>query len=110
MKNLIFLAVAILSETLGTTTLKMSEQFTKPIPAIVTVIAYVIAFYFLSLSLKTIPVGVAYGIWGGVGIVLVTIIGSIVFKQIPDLAAIIGIALIIAGVLVVNLCSKMNVH
>lgn len=110
MKNFIFLAAAILCETLGTTSLKLSEQFTKPLPAIATFVAYVLAFYFLSLSLKSIPIGIAYGIWAGVGIVLVTIIGTIFFKQIPDFAAIIGIVLIISGVIVINLFSKMNVH
>lgn len=110
MKNFIFLVIAILSETLGTTALKLSEQFTKPLPTVLMVVAYLIAFYFLSLSLKTIPVGIAYGIWGSGGIVLVTIIGSIFFKQIPDLAAIIGIALIVAGVLILNFFSNMNIH
>ena len=110
MKNFLFLAVAILCETLGTTMLKQSEQFTKPLPSIITIVAYLLAFYLLSLSLKAIPVGIAYGIWAGVGIVLVTIIGSIVFKQTPDLAAILGITLIISGVLVINFFSKMNVH
>ena len=110
MKNFLFLAIAILCETLGTTMLKQSEQFTKPLPSIVTIVAYLLAFYLLSLSLKTIPVGIAYGIWAGVGIVLVTIIGSVVFKQVPDLAAMIGIILIISGVLVINFFSKMSVH
>lgn len=110
MKSYLFLAIAILCEIIGTTNLKLSEQFTRFLPSVITLIAYVIAFYLLGLSMKTIPVGIAYGIWGGVGIVLVTVIGSVFFKQIPDLAAIVGIALIVSGVLVVNLFSKMSVR
>lgn len=109
-KSYIFLTCAILAEALGTTTLKMSEQFTKPIPAIITVVAYAAAFYLLGLSLKTIPIGIAYAIWAAVGIVLIAIIGAIAFKQTPDLPAIIGLLLIIAGVVVINLMSKMSVH
>lgn len=84
-KSYTFLICAILAEALGTTTLKLSEQFTKPVPAIVTVLAYATAFCLLSLSLKTIPVGIAYAIWAAVGIVLIAIIGAIAFKQTPDL-------------------------
>ena len=106
MKNLIFLVLAIVAEASGTTALKLSEQFTRPVPAVITVLSYAIAFYFLSLSLRTIPIGVAYAVWAAMGIVLITIIGAVAFKQIPDLPAIIGMALIIAGVLVINLMSK----
>lgn len=102
--------MAIVAEASGTTALKLSEQFTRPVPAVITVLSYAIAFYFLSLSLRTIPIGVAYAVWAAMGIVLITIIGAVAFKQIPDLPAIIGMALIIAGVLVINLMSKMNVH
>ena len=110
MKNFIFLALAIISETIATTTLKMSEQFTRLLPSIITVVFYCGAFYFLSQALRTIPVGIAYGIWAALGIVLVTIFGALIFKQIPDLPAIIGLVLIIAGVLVINLFSRMEVH
>ena len=103
MKNLIFLVLAIVAEASGTTALKLSEQFTRPVPAVITVLSYAIA-------LRTIPIGVAYAVWAAMGIVLITIIGAVAFKQIPDLPAIIGMALIIAGVLVINLMSKMNVH
>lgn len=109
-KSYTFLICAILAEALGTTTLKLSEQFTKPVPAIVTVLAYATAFCLLSLSLKTIPVGIAYAIWAAVGIVLIAIIGAIAFKQIPDLPALIGLVLIIAGVIIINVFSKMSVH
>ena len=103
-KSYTFLICAILAEALGTTTLKLSEQFTKPVPAIVTVLAYATAFCLLSLSLKTIPVGIAYAIWAAVGIVLIAI------KQTPDLPALIGLVLIIAGVIIINVFSKMSVH
>nr|WP_302584118.1 multidrug efflux SMR transporter [Paraprevotella clara] len=109
-KSYTFLICAILAEALGTTTLKLSEQFTKPVPAIVTVLAYATAFCLLSLSLKTIPVGIAYAIWAAVGIVLIAIIGVIAFKQTPDLPALIGLVLIIAGVIIINVFSKMSVH
>ena len=110
MKNYLFLCLAILAEAIGTTALKTSEQFTRPLPAVITVVAYVAAFYFLGLSLKTIPIGIAYAIWAAAGIVIIAIIGAVWFKQTPDLPAVIGIALIIAGVLTINLFSKMEVH
>ena len=110
MKDWLFLIGAIISETLGTSMLKMSEQFTRPLPSIVCVVGYMLSLYLLSLALITLPVGIAYGIWGAVGIVLIMLIGVFAFKQVPDLPAIIGIVLIIAGVLVINLFSKMQVH
>ena len=88
----------------------MSQQFTKPVPSVVTVLAYAAAFYLLSLSLRTIPIGVAYAVWSGVGIVLIAVIGAVAFKQVPDLPAVIGMVLIIAGVLIINLMSRMSVH
>ena len=110
MKDWLFLIGAIISETLGTSMLKMSEQFTRPLPSIVCVVGYMLSLYLLSLALRTLPVGIAYGIWGAVGIVLIMLIGVFAFKQVPDLPAIIGLVLIIAGVLVINLFSKMQVH
>ena len=110
MKNWIFLFVAIIAEVIGTSALKSSEGFTKPIASIVVVLGYMIAFYCLSLTLKTIPVGIAYAIWSGVGIVLVTIIAWIVFDQKLDVWGIVGIALIMSGVLVLNLLSKTGLH
>ncbi|MET0944153.1 MAG: SMR family transporter, partial [Flavobacterium sp.] len=87
-----------------------SEQFTQLIPSIITIIGYFAAFYFLSFAIRTIPVGIAYAIWSGVGIVLITIIGAVFFKQIPDLPAIIGLALIMIGVVVINVFSKTTAH
>lgn len=110
MKEYLFLLLAIIFEIAGTTALKATEQFTKLVPSILTVIAYALTFYFLSLALRTIPVGIAYAIWSGVGIVFIALIGWVVFKQHLDLPAILGLGLIIAGVLVINLFSKSAGH
>ncbi|MBS7229984.1 EamA family transporter [Flavobacterium psychroterrae] len=110
MKNFIFLGIAILFEIIATSALKKSEQFTQLIPSIITIVGYFAAFYFLSFAIRTIPVGIAYAIWSGVGIVLITIIGAVFFKQIPDLPAIIGLVLIMAGVIVINIFSKTTAH
>ncbi|MCV9929878.1 multidrug efflux SMR transporter [Flavobacterium sp. LS1R49] len=110
MKNFLFLGIAIIFEIIATSALKKSEQFTQLIPSIITFIGYAGAFYFLSFAIRTIPVGVAYAIWSGVGIVLITIIGALFFKQAPDLPAIIGLALIIIGVVVINVFSKTTSH
>lgn len=110
MKNFLFLIIAIIFEIIATTTLKKSEEFTKLIPSIITIVGYCGAFYFLSFAIRTIPVGIAYAIWSGVGIVLITIIGAIFFKQMPDLAAIIGTSLILIGVIVINIFSKTTGH
>ena len=110
MKIWIFLCVAIIAEVIATSALKSSEGFSKPIASVIVVLGYIIAFYCLSLTLKTIPVGIAYAIWSGVGIVLVTIIAWIVFDQKLDVWGIIGIALIMSGVLVLNLLSKTSSH
>lgn len=101
-----YLAIAIIAEVIATSALKASGEFTKLVPSIIVITGYGIAFYFLALVLKTIPVGVAYAIWSGMGIVLIAIVASIFFKQIPDMPALIGMALIIAGVVVINVFSK----
>ena len=108
MKQFIFLFLAIMLEVVGTSGLKASEQFSKLLPSVITVVAYVCAFYFLGLTLKTLPVGIAYAIWSGVGIVLISVIGLIFFKQSLDLPAILGLGLIIAGV--INIFSKTVSH
>lgn len=110
MNNYLYLALAIIAETMATTALKMSEQFTRPLPSVVVVIGYAAAFYLLSLSLRTIPIGVAYAVWSAVGIVLVTVAGMVMFKQVPDLPAVIGLLLIIAGVVTINVFSRMSAH
>lgn len=110
MKNFLFLALAILFETIATSTLKSSEQFTKLVPSIITIVGYFAAFYFLSLALKTIPIGIAYAIWSGIGIVLITLIGLFIFNQKLDLPAIIGLAFILIGVIIINIFSKTTTH
>lgn len=105
-----FLAVAIAAEVIATSALRASEGFTRLWPSVLVVIGYGVAFYFLSLTLKTMPVGLAYAIWSGVGIVLVSAIAFFVYKQALDLPALIGIGLIMAGVLVINLFSQSSAH
>lgn len=110
MKNWLFLAIAIVAEVAATSSLKASEGFTRLWPSLFVVAAYVLAFYFLSLTLKTIPVGIAYAVWAGLGIVLVALIGWLAYGQKLDAAGIAGMALIVAGVLVINLLSKSTGH
>ncbi len=100
------LGAAIVLEVAGTTFLQMSEQFTKLVPTLLMAACYLIAFYFLTLAIKTIPIGLAYAIWSGLGILLISLIGYVVFRQSLDVAAIIGLALIIVGVIIVNVFSK----
>lgn len=102
----VYLFIAIVSEVVATSSLKASESFTKLVPSILVVVGYALAFYFLSLTVKVMPVGITYAIWSGVGIVLVTIAGIFYYKQIPDWPAIIGMILIMAGVLVINIFSN----
>ncbi|MEO3385925.1 multidrug efflux SMR transporter [Mesorhizobium sp. CAU 1741] len=108
--NYVYMMVAILFEVVATTALKQTDGFTRLVPSLVTVGGYALAFYFLALPLRTMPVGVVYAVWSGVGIVLVTSIGWFWFRQVLDPAALIGIALIIAGVLVINLFSNSLAH
>lgn len=105
-----FLLVAIMLEVVGTAFLALSQQFTKLLPTLVMAGCYLAAFYCLSHSLKVLPIGVAYALWSGLGIVLTAGIGMFVFRQVPDAAAVAGIALIIAGVLVINLFSQSSPH
>ncbi|MDA8447518.1 SMR family transporter [Paracidovorax valerianellae] len=106
----LILGLAIAMEVIGTTALKASDGFTRLVPSLITGVAYAASFYALSLALKTIPVGVAYAIWSGIGIVLISVVGWVVFRQRLDLPAMLGMGLIIAGVLVVNLFSKSTGH
>ncbi|MFA6921781.1 MAG: multidrug efflux SMR transporter [Gallionella sp.] len=104
--NWLYLTIAIISEVIATSALKAAEGFTRWQPSVVVIIGYALAFYFLSLTLRTMPIGIIYAIWSGAGIALITLIGWIFFKQSLDMPAMIGIALIIAGVAVLNLFSK----
>ena len=106
----LYLAIAIIAEVIATNALKASEEFTRLGPSIIVVLGYGAAFYFLSLVLKTIPVGVAYAIWSGMGIVLIAIVAAIMFKQVPDIPAIVGMVLIVSGVVVINVFSKTVSH
>ncbi len=110
MTKYILLLLAILCETIATSFLKQSEGFTRLWPSIITLAGYGASFYFLSIVLKSMPIGIAYAIWSGVGIVLIGLIGWIVFKQTLDWPAILGMLLIIAGVIVINLFSKSVSH
>lgn len=110
MKNWLFLSVAIASEVIATTALKSSDGFSKFWPSLLVISGYGIAFYALSMTLKTIPLGVAYAIWSGLGIVLVSILSLLIYEQKLDLPAIIGIGLIVLGVIVINLFSNTSMH
>ena len=110
MNGYLFLAGAIVAEVVATTALKASDGFTRLVPSVITAVGYAVAFYLLSQVLKTIPTGVAYAIWSGAGIVLITLISWLGFGQKVDAAALLGMGLIVAGVLVINVFSKAQAH
>ncbi|KLJ02522.1 Qac family quaternary ammonium compound efflux SMR transporter [Luteimonas sp. FCS-9] len=110
MKSWLLLAVAIVGEVVATSALKSSEGFTRPIPSAIVVVGYGLAFYALSLALKSIPVGIAYAVWAGLGIVLVTAIAWIFHGQKLDPWGFVGMGLIVSGVAVLNLLSKTSAH
>ncbi len=105
-----YLALAIAAEVIGTSALKASEGFTRPWPSVVVVVGYGLAFFLLSLVLRSLPVGIAYAIWAGLGIVLVTVAGVVIYGETPDLPAVAGIAMIVGGVVVIQLFSKVAAH
>lgn len=102
----LYLAIAIIAEVTATSALKASEEFTKLVPSTIVVVGYGVAFYFLTLVLRTIPIGITYAVWSGLGIILVAIVGAMLYKQIPDIPAIIGMVLIVLGVIVIHVFSK----
>lgn len=106
----VYLLTAVAFETVGTSALQASEQFTKLKPLLLTAACYAVSFYFLSLTLRAMPVGVAYAVWSGLGIVLIALIGLVWFDQRLDAAALVGLALIIAGVVVINVFSRTVAH
>jgi small multidrug resistance pump len=110
MQQWLFLSIAIVSEVMATSALKASVGFTRPLPSLVVVVGYGVAFYFLSLTLKTVPVGVAYAIWSGAGVALIALVGWAFLGQRLDAPAILGLALIVAGVVVINVFSKTVSH
>ena len=105
-----YLFLAVTAETVGTSALQASQQFTRFWPSLIVVVAYGLAFYLLGLTLRYMPVGVAYAIWSGLGIVLIAVIGYAVFGQKLDLPALLGMSLILAGIVVINLFSKTATH
>lgn len=106
----VYLGIAIIAEVIATTALRAADGFTQLWPSLISIVGYVVAFYFLSLTLRTMPVGIAYAIWSGVGIVLISLAGWLLYKQLLDLPAVVGMGLIMAGVIVINLFSKSTVH
>jgi small multidrug resistance pump len=106
----VYLFIAIIGEVIGTSLLKTSDGMSRLWPTCASILAYVVTFFFLSITLRTIPTGIAYAIWSGFGIVLITIIGWVFFKQTLDFAAVCGLGLILAGVLVIQLLSKASAH
>lgn len=110
MTGYLYLAIAIAAEVIATSALKASDEFSKLIPSLVVVAGYGIAFYFLSLVLKTIPIGIAYAIWSGLGVVLIGVVGVVVYDEQLDLPAIAGMLLIVSGVFVINVFSSSVSH
>lgn len=106
MPHWLYLSVAIVAEVFGTSFLKSAEGFTRIVPSVAVAVSYIIAFFFLGLALKTLPVGIAYAIWAGVGVALIALVGYAFFGQVLDLPAVVGMALIVAGVVVINVFSK----
>ena len=106
----LYLGLAIISEVIATSSLKAAEGFTRALPSVVVIVGYSLSFYLLSLTLKTIPIGITYAIWSGVGLALITLVGWVVYHQTLDTAAIIGIGLIVSGVLVIHLFANTAPH
>ncbi|WP_189470472.1 SMR family transporter [Litchfieldella qijiaojingensis] len=106
----IYLGLAIVAEVIATSALKASNEFTRLWPSVLVVVGYAIAFYMLTLALRTLPVGIAYAFWAGLGIVLITLIGILIYGETPDLPAVLGLAMIIGGVVVIQVFSKVSAH
>mgnify|MGYP005720198659 CR=1 FL=1 len=109
MNNWVYLGLAIVSEVIATASLKSTEGFTRLVPSIVVLVGYSAAFYFLSLTLDTVPIGVAYAVWSGVGVATITLVSFLVYDQKIDAAGLLGIGLIVAGVVVLRLFSEASV-
>ncbi|MFL9609035.1 DMT family transporter [Methylobacillus sp. Pita2] len=110
MQHWTYLGIAIIAEVIATSALKASDGFTQWLPSLLVIVGYGLAFYFLALTLRSIPVGVAYAIWSGLGIVLVSVIALVLYGQKPDLPAVVGMALIITGAVVMQLFSRTAGH
>ena len=110
MKTALIFFFAVLSEVIATTSLKFPEGFTKLLPSVIVVMGYGLSFYLLSISLKVMPIGIAYALWSGIGIVLTVIAGKMIWDETLDWARITGIGLILLGILIINLFSKVTAH
>ncbi|WP_405000890.1 DMT family transporter [Halomonas sp.] len=110
MMAFLFLALAIVAEVIATSALKASEGFTRLWPSVTVVVGYGLAFYLLALVLRTMPVGIAYAFWAGLGIVLVTLVGILVYGEKPDLPALLGLGMIVGGVVVIQVFSSVASH
>lgn len=106
----LILALAVLAETIGTTALQASQQFTRLWPSVLVIVAYAFSFYLLSITLRTIPVGIVYALWSGLGILMIAMIGWVVFGQRLDLPAIAGLAMIVGGIAIIHLFSSASPH
>jgi len=106
----IYLTIAIFAEVIATSALKSTDGFTRLFPSIIVIIGYLFAFYFLSLTLRTLPISIAYAIWSGLGVILIAMVGWFFYKQSLDLAGMVGVGFIIAGVVILNLFSKTIPH
>lgn len=106
----VFLALAIVAEVVATSALKASDGFTRLWPSVTVVIGYGLAFYLLALVLRSVPVGIAYAFWAGLGIVLVTLVGLVVYGERPDPPALLGLAMIVGGVVVIQVFSSVSAH
>lgn len=110
MNHWLAITIAIIFEVMATTALKASNEFTRLLPSVLVIVGYLTAFYFMTLSMRVLPVGIMYAIWSGIGIVLISILGWVFYRQALDMPAIIGMGLIIAGVIVINVFSKSIAH
>ncbi|MGX5221060.1 MULTISPECIES: DMT family transporter [Pseudomonas] len=110
MSGYLYLAIAVTAEVIATTSMKAISGLSKPLPLILVIVGYAISFWMLSLVVKTIPVGIAYAVWAGLGIVLVSIAATFIYQQRLDLPAMLGMGLIIAGVMVIQLFSQSTGH
>ncbi len=106
----VYLALAIVAEVVATSALKASDGFTRLWPSVTVVIGYGLAFYLLALVLRSVPVGIAYAFWAGLGIVLITLVGLVVYGERPDLPALLGLAMIVGGVVVIQVFSSLSAH
>lgn len=110
MTGYVYLLIAIVAEVIATSALKASEGFTRAVPSVIVVVGYGVAFYCFSVTLKTVPIGIAYAIWAGLGIALITVVGWVVYQQALDFSAIVGILFIVVGVGILTTMSKSSVQ